>query len=113
MTIAILRSSDVPFLRTSSPCRVEYLLPLPARLPLLNEGANSFFGIERQHVFHHDARGVIVGVRETHFELLVKRALASFQRERRFSRDGFGHTLRVRLSLSGQDDAVDEAEAVG
>lgn len=51
----------------------------PLRRPLAENRINPLFRIGLQHILHHHPRGVIIGLGDAHFRLLVKRPLADPQ----------------------------------
>ena len=58
----------------------------PARLALLDEGADAFLGVARQHVLDHHLGGVVVGLGQRHFDLAVERLLADLDGRATISR---------------------------
>ena len=52
---------------------------LPAGLTLFDEGPDALFCVAGHHILNHHLRGVVVGLRERHFALRVKGALACRQ----------------------------------
>ena len=56
----------------------------PLRRPLGKKGPDAFLGVGVEQVFHHDAGGVLVGIRQAHRQLRVERLLAEANRMRRF-----------------------------
>src|SRR5436309_1778118 len=52
------------------------LFLVPARRALVDEGADAFACLVRQHVLDHDARGIVIGLAERHLDLAVEGFLA-------------------------------------
>ena len=62
-----------------------------------------------QHVVDHHARGIIIGVRQTHFALRVVGPFACGQRHAGFGCDLAGHFQCRLLQIYGGNRAVDQA----
>src|SRR5215813_3149255 len=79
--------------------------------PLGKEGLDTFLSVGVEHVFHHDAGGMGVGVRQAHFDLGMERLLAQADRSCRFRGDVARETHRLGALLPARSYAVDKPNA--
>ena len=87
------------------------LAVLPFRVAFLNESAEAFLGVARQHVFDHHLRRIIVSLSKRHFGLPVEGLLADLDRMRLFAGDLFGEFDCSGALVPGWHHLVDETDA--